>query len=105
MLLSGTGAIGVIGHGSRVYHPGRPGAAYCHAMQADSARPCHVCLRPAPQPDVAECASCHGVFHLATTIRSVTQDCGVILMNDVTFGLVFVCNHCETNPEGWTRVG
>lgn len=54
---------------------------------------CCVCGQPLVGKDVAQCDFCDGYFHMAMTITSTTEDCGIV-GTDARYGegTLFMCN-------------
>ncbi len=59
---------------------------------------CSVCGQPLLSDDVASCGLCGGRFHLAWSVQSKVQNCGIYRFDERSYALVFICARCVAHP-------
>ena len=55
---------------------------------------CHICGEALVGDDAARCALCGSPFHLAWSVDSPVQNCGVYRFEERSYALVFICTRC-----------
>jgi hypothetical protein len=61
---------------------------------------CGSCGKPLDEDNASRCFFCNSRFHMAWSTEAPVENCGQVLFDSMSCGMVFACNACINEHPG-----